>query len=341
MSPRGFHRWFPYRLEQVAGKLACRWLYAGAMPFSHPFFEESSLRWLELPENSFGPPRYTHLDQLLEIADGLDTLEPTAFVFHVSRCGSTLLSQLLALDESCVMLSEVPFFDELLRARFNPLLPNQSDLAALLPAAIRLHAQIRSGHERSVIVKLDSWHTAFYPELRALFPKTPFILLYREPLAILRSHRNQPGMQAVPGLLEPALFGFDPAVPVQRAEHLQRVLGFFYERFLEIAQNDRLALLVPYAADMIPAIGSIARFLRIELTPAQLEAMRVRSLFHSKRPTEGFHEPLDCYPQLPNLQACYEALTRYQQTTLDNNDHTRAVFANSVGSATTAVVRSR
>ncbi|MEO6742065.1 MAG: sulfotransferase family protein, partial [Chthoniobacteraceae bacterium] len=104
--------WLPHRLRQGTGVLDCRWLYFGNAAFTDPFFEETTSRCLSLPENSFGPPRITRLDEFPEIASDLDALEPSAFVFHVSRCGSTLVSQLLGLDESCVTLSEVPFFDQ-------------------------------------------------------------------------------------------------------------------------------------------------------------------------------------------------------------------------------------
>lgn len=286
--------WIPYRLRAVTAD--CRWLHVGDAKFTDPFFEETISRCLSLPENSFGPPRFTPLARLPEIAAECDTLEPSAFVFHVSRCGSTLVSQLLGLDDSCVTLSEVPFFDQLLRARFQPALAEKVDLAMMLPAAIRLHARKRTGRERSLIVKLDSWHTGFHAELRALYPHTPFILLYRHPAEVIRSHRKMPGMHSVRGVIEDAVFGVHAAesAALPREAHLPRVLAFYYETFLSIARKDPHALLVPYAPDMIPAVEAIARFSGIGISPAHREKMCARAAFHAKHPQEKFAEaPLE------------------------------------------------
>ncbi len=43
---------------------------------------------------------------------------------------------------------------------------------------------------------------------RKLYPQTPFILLYRQPGEVIRSQQKRRGMQSIPGLLEPEIFGF-------------------------------------------------------------------------------------------------------------------------------------
>jgi hypothetical protein len=290
--------------------MECRWLFVGDMRFTDPFFEDTTSRCLSLPENSFAPPWITPLGRLAEIAAECDALEPSAFVFHISRCGSTLVSQLLGLDDACVTLSEVPFFDQLMRARFRP---GTADVTMHLPAAIRLHGRRRTGGERTLVVKLDSWHTGFHAELRALYPRTPFILLYRHPAAVVRSHRKRPGMHAVRGVIEDAVFGFRPgeSAAFPPDAHLPRVLAFYFETFLAIARSDSHSLLVQYQPDMIPAVETIARFSGIEISPSQREKMRARAAFHAKRPGEEFHE---APPDGAASEALAECIARYEET---------------------------
>lgn len=305
-----FRGWLPYQLRPGTETVDCRWLYVGETKFTDPFFEDTIARCLSLPENSFGPPRITRLDELPEIACAFEALEPAALIFHVSRCGSTLLSQLLDLNEACVTLSEVPFFDQLLRARYDSQLAETVDVATHFPAAMRLYGQRRSERERLLVVKLDSWQVGFHAELRALYPRTPFVLLYREPGAVIRSHRKRPGMHAVPGVIEDAVFGFAPGdESVTPETHLARVLEFYYESFLEMARTDAHCLLLPYRSDMMSAVESIARFCRIEMSPAQATRMRERASFHGKYPDEKFEEESPGSEVGPEWEKC---LARYK-----------------------------
>lgn len=301
--------WVPVDLRRRGDSVETRWLYVGATRFTAPFMGDTIGRCLRMPENSFGPKRVTDLDELPEIGRAVDALEPSAFVFHVSRCGSTLVTQLLGLDESCVTLSEVPFFDQLLRARFQPGLGDMVDVSTQLPAAIRIYGRRRSPTERHLIIKLDSWHIAFYSQLRSLYPCTPVILLYRDPAAVVRSHRTQPGSQAVPGVIEDAVFGFDRH-PASMAAQLPRVLAFYYESLATIARSDSRALLLRYEADMLPAVESIAAFSHIGLTVAHRAAMTARADFDAKHPGDVFD---DRSPTLVHDDTLQECVARYEE----------------------------
>jgi hypothetical protein len=180
------------------------------------------------------------VDVLPEWLHDAGTVPPTVFIFHVSRCGSTLAAQLLSLNEENIVLSEVPFIDEVLRWR--NLLPNADEAGTLqlLQASIASYAQKRSGKEKRLIVKADSWHVLFYKQLRKLYPQTPFILLYRKPDEVIKSHQKLRGMQAVQGVIEPQLFGFDAEAInlVGLDEYMALVLEKYYTAFLEISEHD-------------------------------------------------------------------------------------------------------
>lgn len=307
--------WIPSGLHAEEDRLLCRWTYVGEAPFTEPFFEESLQRCRGLRENASRFAVLTDPAFLSPAAAALPCLEPAAFIFHVSRCGSTLVTQLLGEDPAFLTLSEVPFFDELLRARYRPEPLGSLPVAAVLPAALKLHGQRRQGAERHLVVKLDSWHIAFHAELRALFPRAAFILLYREPAAVLRSQRRHPGMQCVPGLLEPELFGLraEEVRELHPEPYFAQVLAFYYRAFLEAARRDPRSLLLPYEARMGPAVEALARFAGIELETSHRARMEARSLRHAKRADEAFQEAEAQPIEVPAFcQAAFEALEAFR-----------------------------
>src|SRR5206468_1319466 len=58
----------------------------------------------------------TPIDKLAEWLQEHPGLRPNGFIFHVSRCGSTLVSQMLAALAQNVVISEAPPIDAVVRA---------------------------------------------------------------------------------------------------------------------------------------------------------------------------------------------------------------------------------
>ena len=106
--------WVPWKLS---GTL-CEWIYTAGKKFTEPFFSDTISVCKNFSENRSSYKVATDLEIMSEWSSPINSIYPSAIIFHVSRCGSTLLSQLLALDEKHIVLSEVPFFDELLRLPF-------------------------------------------------------------------------------------------------------------------------------------------------------------------------------------------------------------------------------
>lgn len=286
--------WIPHKLFGEEDQVYCRWLYTGGHRFTEPFFDESENACLSLHENS-QPFRSVSLLALLpDWSVEVDAVAPSAIVFHVSRCGSTLVSQLLGLKEQHIVLAEVPFFDTLLRTPFKEWAANRPDVNRLLPAAIRLYGQRRRGDESHLFIKADSWHLCFYHQLRQLYPAVPFILLYRSPDEVLRSQRRQWGMQAIPGLIEPQVFGFDQEAiaGLSLDEYMVLVLQHYFSMMLGVAATDPRVLLVNYqepAMNMMERIAAVGAF---SLTGAYRQQIAVRSRYHAKHPDQVFEEPV-------------------------------------------------
>jgi len=283
--------WIPYQLYFDGATPLVRWLYAGNTRFDAPFFDESIAI---CRSHAFNSSRYkvvSSVESLIEWASTIPAITPAAIIFHVSRCGSTLLSQLIGLDPQFATLSEVPLFDEILNMPYSAPQVSDSMRSDLLRAAISFTGAHRNG-ERSVMIKADSWHIFHHALLRELYPATPFIFLYRSPDEVVQSHRKLRGMQMVPNLIPPELMGFSADVDLitDLDAYTADVLEKYMNAFESIMNSDRQALLINYSQGVLPMIDAIGKHTGIEWSAAHRLQMLERSRFHSKKPAEGFHE---------------------------------------------------
>lgn len=302
--------WIPYKLILEQDQALCRWLHTGKEPFSEPFFDDTITRL------KAGSVQGLHSTGNLQLLPGwskdLKAIEPSAFIFHISRCGSTLLSQLLSLNPAHIVLSEVPFIDDVLRAPFKHHPQASFDQPEMLDAAIRFYGQQRN-QETKLFIKTDSWHVFFYKTLRQLYPNAAFLLLYRKPQEVIRSHQKKRGMQAVPGVIEPEVFGFN-AEPVTNLDaYMAKVIERYLTLFTEIIENDQRSLLVNYNQGMMNAMDAMAAFAGIDISPEEHAKMEERCRYHAKYPDQVFNEqqPAEQLPDyLIKSSDLYEALEK-------------------------------
>lgn len=319
MNNTTLQNWIPYQLFLQEEQLLCNWIYLNNKAFTEPFFDETILACRQFKENTQLLKCVSTIDFIKDAADTIKNIAPSVFIFHVSRCGSTLASQLLALDKKSIVLSEVPFLDELIRWKFKD--KNNEDLFPYLKHAVALYGQKRSGEEKNLVIKTDSWHVLFYDELRKLFPSTPFILLYRNPAEVIRSHQKRRGIQAVPGLLQPTIFGFDAAEINQLSldEYMAKVLEKYFEKFLSIISSDKNSLAINYNECAVSITKKIAAIAKIDLTEKDLEAIKARAGFHAKYPEQKFLEETPeekIPPYLSKVTDLYKKLEREKIATI-------------------------
>lgn len=274
--------WIPSRLSAAGDGVHCEWVDAAGIRFTDPFFETTLARC-----RRDGRARMTStLDHLCDLAEQTAPVSPV-FIFHVSRCGSTLLGQLFGIDERAIVLSEAPVLDDILG-----LDPKHGDRA--FDAALRLLVN-PSGPGASgsgadlCIVKTDCWHVFHAARIRRLYPDARFILLYRSPGAVLGSQRKARGMHMVPGLLPqlPFRVTYDPA-HMSLDQYAAQVLARHYQTMLELAASDRHSLLVNYGEGFPDAFLRAAEWLGVAIDAAHAARARERCAFHAKRPQETF-----------------------------------------------------
>lgn len=307
--PHPLHGWIPYKITVTDGQAECHWIDTCNEQYIEPFFGETIGKIRSIQQRRISRSSISNLQMLEEWAVQIDHIAPTAFIFHVSRCGSTLLSQLLGLSEENISLSEVPIFDEILRLPYKIPEIDEAYASRLLRAAMQFYGQKRTSTEKHLFIKTDSWHVHFHRQLRAMYPETPFIFLYRIPNEVFESHTKQRGMQAVPGLIEPGVFGFAPQNILSLDDYLAKVLAGYFSAYLKIVSNEELTLLVNYNEGIMTVIQKITSCIKIPLDDTIKLKMAERTNYHSKHPGQLFSETRETtFPEF--LQ---EALDLYRQ----------------------------
>ncbi|MEZ5531950.1 MAG: hypothetical protein R3E69_06170 [Steroidobacteraceae bacterium] len=170
--------WLPARAALHASGLYFQLRDIRAAELDDPFMQESIAR-------SRAPERYV---QILpgDLGRASPGTTPAGLIFHVARCGSTLVSQLLKQHGGVVVYAEPPPVNEILRPP-QPW-PRPQMIAALrsLGAAFAAHAA------RPYIIKCTSWNTLHCDLLAEAFPQTPWVFCVRDPVEVCVSLLQRP-----------------------------------------------------------------------------------------------------------------------------------------------------
>lgn len=277
--------WLPIRVWQTQGEWRVDWCWFGDRPLTEPFYRDSVQRALRLPFNQ-ALRRVTPLASLLDWHQASPGVAPRAFIHHASRCGSTLVAQLLAGLDRHIVLSEPPPLDSLLRAHLvDAMAPPRQ--AAWVRALLSAFAQPRRGMEEGLVVKLDAWNIFEADLLRRLYPTTPWIFLYRDPLEIVVSQLRQPGAHAVPGMLGPSALACSPeeAAGMSPPEFVARSIGrILHQGLAQCRQNGGVPVNYRELPDAV--WGRLAPL--FEVREADLAGLRQIAGRDAKQPHQGF-----------------------------------------------------
>lgn len=200
-------RWLPSEVIRAtpAGP-AVGWMYLEQERFLRPFLIDDCQEAMRRPANAVFRPQ-TSLAELRALADDVDAAPLSGMIFHVSRCGSTLLSQTLARSANTLVLSEPRALDALLRINDTGEVVSRDELIGTLRALVRLMGRRRFDDQARVFIKLDAWHLLYAPLLLEAFPNTPRLTLYRDPLEVMVSQQRQRGIFMASGYLDRSRLG--------------------------------------------------------------------------------------------------------------------------------------
>jgi hypothetical protein len=302
-------RWTPISFDFSGPVPAVDWADLSAERFNEPFFDQTVARWASGP--GARPLVRTGLEALIAL-DSEPSLEPAGMIFHLSRCGSTLVSRLLGTLPGVVVLAEPAPLNALLG--LDPDRVDEAALVRLVRLLVRALGRCRHGDERQLVLKCTSWNIRRRAVLAAAFPETPWIWVQRDPARVLASLLAEPpgwlGLQAAPPRAA-RLFGLDPAaVPAMaRAEFAARALG----SMLEAAATDPARRISIDYADLPAAVWKhVAPHFGLEADPAAFERMIEESRFYAKDPAPRVFAG-DAPERRPMTDAMREAAQRFAE----------------------------
>lgn len=182
------------------------WCYLGDLRFTQPFFGQTIDEALRRPFSLLFRHQ-TSLDFLEQLNSVQPGLVPAGFIFHMSRCGSTLIAQMLGALPQNIVIAEAAPIDFVLSAGPTPVTREQR--GRWLRWIIGALGRPRDTSAAHYFIKFDCWHILHLPLIREIFPEVPWIFLYRDPVEVLASHRNHAGAQMLPGAVVPPLLALE------------------------------------------------------------------------------------------------------------------------------------
>ncbi len=215
-------QWLPIQVAPVGGELGVEWAYFGDAPLTEPFFEGEIRITQKRPFCRAFRYRMT-LTDFLNAAGSEPHLPPNGFIFHMSRCGSTLATQMLATLPQTIVISEAAPIDAMVQV--GRAAEQTAAAAQALRAMVAAYGRRRGGQERQYVIKLDSWHSLALPLFRRAFPDVPWVFLYRDPAEVLVSQMRQRGAQMIPQFMPPSLYGIDAGDGLPTEDYCARVLA--------------------------------------------------------------------------------------------------------------------
>lgn len=283
MKIEDFRDWSPLRIYENDGRFFVDWIFLGRERFIEPFFEDTMQILLHEPFN-LAFRHQTPIDFLGEIYEKSRGVAPKGFIFHVSRCGSTLVSQMLASLEKNIVISEASVIDKIVRA-------NASDeqKAVWLRWIVNALAQKRFGTEENFFVKFDSWGVLDLPLIEKAFPEVRWIFMYRNPIEVIVSNLRQPGAQMIPGAVEkifPQMNLFE-ILQFSIEERFARTIAAFCQSAIENA-NSKPGKFINYNQLPDAVTADICEHFGVPFSAKEIETMRNSSKFNAKTPQQKF-----------------------------------------------------
>ena len=184
--PSNLENLVPVKFVKVGGHDLVELVDARLIDLSPGFFHQA-LENVESPRSAFRIMPLCDLRDAEQALPGGADFGHTSLIFHVSRCGSTLLCQNLKANGRCIVLGEPSFLS------FDKLHQDFGDLAeAVLAQSLQAWQRWAMRQRKQLVVKMPSKACRHIARFRALLADVPVAGLTRDPLHVLESLSRNP-----------------------------------------------------------------------------------------------------------------------------------------------------
>lgn len=259
------------------------WMDMTDVGLSEPFFQQTVER--AKADGSNRREFFTEFDALLQMEKLLDSVQPTGFIFHSSRCGSTLVANACRAITNSIVLSEANAIDKLI-ARF---ITDVGDVKAtlysvFLRGVVQALAQRRKGNEQHLFIKFACCSFAQIERIRRIWPNVPWLFLYRDPVETIVSNVKD----VPPWLVDDdrrVLGSITGTSPVEVAEmNLEelcaRTIGSLSATAHSLANDN--SMLLNYTQLSLPVISRVLSFFKVSPSTKELEIIARVTQSYSK-----------------------------------------------------------
>jgi hypothetical protein len=288
IDPAELAGWVPIRLSGQGLNVYAEWCYLTSGSPREPFFDQTIETCLRNPFNQVFL-RHTPIDVLGSFHEAYPGIAPSGFVFHMSRCGSTLISQVLCTLPHTVVISEADPIHWILRAQPGDPLMTAEVRRRWLRWVFSTLAQRWTGVEKHLVVKFDSFSIIDLALIRAVFPRVPWVFAYRDPIEVMVSQMRRRGSHAIPSAYGARLLDLDlsAAARIPSEEYCARVLARICKCAVDCFDPPRSAL-VEFRELPAAIWTKVLDFFQIECSRQQREQMRAQAQLDAKNPAVRF-----------------------------------------------------
>jgi hypothetical protein len=276
--------WLPVDAVISDGRPGLLWMDLRDVELSEPLFQQT----VERVRSRKAVEKFTEFDTLLQFEKIADSLPPDGFIFHSSRCGSTLVANACRSLTDSIVISEAAAIDKL-AVRFITDAPEKGGVreilySVFLRGVVNALGQGCSRRKRRYFVKFACCSVFVLDRILRIWPHVPWLFVYRNPVETIVSNlANVPDWMLDPDSRVLAkMLNTSPAEieMMSREELCARAIGSFYTVARQLA-NDR-SMLLNYDDLAEASLLRIVEFFDVSPSKEEVNAIKRAKLIYSK-----------------------------------------------------------